>query len=234
MSDFPSPSPSGAPSPSETGPSPSSETTPAPKTTRRGGASRGRSSARGSGRKKAAGKKTTAGRKTSRSRTGSTPPPRSSSPDPEPARERPTVDTKQVKVALEETGKILNQAGCAIAGVYPEDWPEIFTFTRQDLDELAEPLARIANKHIAAAQLVGASDEIIVSLKLGRWAVEGIQATFAARRYAEVERDPGEPDNDREERHGAIPAQVVEVPRGGGGGPHGGPQDRENDGAGGA
>lgn len=127
---------------------------------------------------------------------------------PKPEAEPPKpVTPKDVRVALEDLGDLLNGAICGALGVYPDEWPEIGVFSTKDLDELQEPLARIVNKYKPLAPVVQKSDEIIVTFKLGRWVIENVEGAAAARRYVKVERG-GEEDG-RE-----VPNQALEAPEG--------------------
>jgi hypothetical protein len=212
MTDSPSPSPSGIPEPSSSPNLTTAPETPPKKTSARG--SRGRSSARAGKSKKNTARKTSRGRGASvKPGETKTPPPRG--PEPEPGPEIPKITTEQVRTSLREAGELLNQAACAYAGVYPNEW-DIFTFDAEDLDELEGPVTRIVNKNVAAARLVEKSDELVVTLKLGRWALEGVQGTRSAANYAHAARRP-EPEEE-ERPSDTVPAKAIEVPRAGGGG----------------
>lgn len=112
----------------------------------------------------------------------------------------------------------MNRLSCAVLDLDPDQWPDIFTFEDRDLDELQGPITRIANKRAALARVVEESDEIVVSLKLGRWAAESIQTINFARKLPKDGDEPPGPE-DVEEGSAEVAPEAPGLPDASGIGP---------------
>lgn len=198
------PDPSSSPTPSlpDPTPSPAPGASPAPSSA---GAKKTTARRKKTSRKKSTSRRSTkvdAGSPASRSRS------RSPAPAPEPQAEVIKVTPAEVRTALRDAGDLLNTLTCEVLGVDQDQWPMLFAFDDQDLDELQDPVARIVNKRTALAKVVEKSDELVVTIKLGRWAADNIADVMAARRFAEAEQIAQE---GRQRDTGEEPRKVVEV-----------------------
>lgn len=127
------------------------------------------------------------------------------------ASELPKLEPKMTRQALESFGDLAHNGLCEVLGVVPEDWPEIGTLTKKDLDELEGPLTRILNRHRALAPVVERSDEVFVAIKTGQYAFRNMAAVKAARALA-LEHEAEEIAREEVTQQREEPRKVAPVP----------------------
>lgn len=90
---------------------------------------------------------------------------------------------------LDDVGYMLNGAACAVFRLPPEE-VGAFGFDETEIRDLKGPLTRVLNKRAqqwpAVGRAVAASDELFVTMKLGRWVIDSGSDVIAQRRYRSV------------------------------------------------
>lgn len=181
---LPSPSPKETPPPSSS-PSPENQPTADPTPAPASASDRPRGRPKGSRTRKKTTRKSSKKKKIGVAESTGTPRPRPATKEPEP--EPIKIAPDDIKKNLELIGDTLHFLGCDAFGIPDEYGPDLFKLTKDELDDIAPPLARIAGRHAAAARLAKASDEMLVTFVVGKAVVRNVVEARAAAALMDAE-----------------------------------------------
>lgn len=208
MADSTSQNPEGQTSPSNSPSLPPPPTNPPPASQGRSSAGRSTPRKRNNNRRK----KTT----TSRNVKPTEPKTRAATPKKEETERTEGITPDEVRDMLEDIGEGLHDFACTALKLDPKEWPDLFTWDKRELDKTAPALSRVLNRHRRLEPIVKASDELLVTLKIGKYVTRNIGKTRAAAALPfEGEPDVDDDQADDESKGGAkrdVHGKVVGLP----------------------